>query len=242
MATANHFELGLLPERKLDWRALVTSYSIVIFLILAVICAGLIWPEHLGLTHDYHITELIPLPSTQPKAFRPKNAPLRAKLLQRAPLPVLNAPRLVVPREVRMVHPPPAEATAPKVVINQFQAPVLAQVSGGARLARLVHTGEFGSSAQPTLNLPIQKVQTGGFGDSEGIKGQGKPNARLAMASTGSFDLPTGPGQATEAAEPKAFRARSPAQVSAMPWRNPGQAMDAATVGVCKAWILAPRK
>jgi TonB family protein len=195
MATANHFELGLLPERKLDWRALVTSYSIVIFLILAVICAGLIWPEHLGLTHDYRITELIPLPSTQPKAFRPKNAPLRAKLLQRAPLPVLNAPRLVVPREVRMVHPPPAEVTAPKVVINQFQAPVLAQVSGGARMARLVHTGEFGSSAQPTLNVPIQKVQTGGFGDSEGIKGQGKPNARLAMASTGSFDLPTGPGQ-----------------------------------------------
>src|SRR5207248_1619229 len=43
-------------------------------------------------------------------------------------------------------------------------------------------------------NAPVQKVQTGGFGDPNGIPGQGKEGAKLMMAKTGSFDLPSGPG------------------------------------------------
>lgn len=206
MATANHFELGLLPERKLNWRALATSYGFVGFLIVAVIMAGLIWPEHIGLKHDYHVTELIPMPSVQPKAFKVKPAPLRAKLLPRVPIPVFQTPKLVVPREVRMVHPQPDQIEAPKIVMNQFKAPVLAQVSGGARLARIVRTGEFGSSATPTINAPIEKVQTGGFGDPNGVRGHGNPNARLTVASTGSFDLPPGGGQGNGAGGTKGIK------------------------------------
>jgi TonB family protein len=79
--------------------------------------------------------------------------------------------------------------------VNNFQAPQLKQISGGAR-PQLIHTGEFstGSSATPTLNVPVQKVQTGGFGDPNGLKGEGKPNAHLVAAATGSFDMPQGPG------------------------------------------------
>ena len=62
-------------------------------------------------------------------------------------------------------------------------------------MARIVRTGEFGSSAIPTVNAPIEKVQTGGFGDVNGVKGEGKPNARMTIASAGSFDLPQGAGQ-----------------------------------------------
>jgi TonB family protein len=40
----------------------------------------------------------------------------------------------------------------------------------------------------------VQKVQTGGFGDPNGIPGQGKEGAKLTMAKTGAFDLPNGPG------------------------------------------------
>src|SRR6185369_12499418 len=59
-----------------------------------------------------------------------------------------------------------------------------------------VHTGAFstGSSAKPTTNLPAAQVQTGGFGDPNGIKGEGKPGKVANIASLGSFDLPTGPG------------------------------------------------
>jgi TonB family protein len=38
-------------------------------------------------------------------------------------------------------------------------------------------------------------VQTGGFGDPDGLKGQGKQGAHLVATSTGSFDLPQGPGK-----------------------------------------------
>src|SRR4029077_14162945 len=70
----------------------------------------------------------------------------------------------------------------------------LAQTAGGARQARLIHTGEFGSSPAPTVNAPIQRVQTGGFGDPKGLPGTGKEGAHLQAARLGSFELPQGPG------------------------------------------------
>ena len=38
-------------------------------------------------------------------------------------------------------------------------------------------------------------MQTGGFGDPNGLHGTGKQGAKLYAASTGSFDMPAGPGQ-----------------------------------------------
>ncbi len=117
---------------------------------------------------------------------------VRAKLLPAVPV---ASPHLIVPREVRVAQPRPPEPEAPKVVVNNFQTPQLKQISGGAR-PQLIHTGEFstGSSAVPTLNAPVQKVQTGGFGDPNGLKGEGKPGAHLVAAATGAFDMPQGPG------------------------------------------------
>lgn len=197
MATANHFELGILPERKISWKTLATSYGFVAFLVIALINVSLIWPERLHLNQDYHVTELIPLPSLQPppKPLEIKVPAVRAKLLPAAPVPVFHAPKLTVPREIRVVHMTPSEMAPPKIVTNQFAPPVLRQISSGARQARLIRTGEFGSSAIPTVNVPIQKVQTGGFGDPNGVTGTGKPNAHLTIASAGSFDLPQGAGQ-----------------------------------------------
>jgi TonB family protein len=60
--------------------------------------------------------------------------------------------------------------------------------------ANVIHTGQFGSSATPTVNAPIQKVQTGGFGDPNGLPGEGKQGAKLFAAKLGSFDLPEGAG------------------------------------------------
>ena len=193
MAMPDNFQLGLLPERKMDWRTLASSYGFVIVLLLIIVNIGLLWPDHLQLTQNYHVTELIPMPGLQPKAMKLKTPKLtlHAKLL---PPVVFATPKLTVPREIQQaVHQAP-EVAPPKVVVNTF-TPTVLKVSGGARPALIVHTGEFGSSATPTINAPVQKVQTGGFGDPNGIKGDGKPNARLVAANTGSFDLPQGPGQ-----------------------------------------------
>src|SRR4051794_21990211 len=188
---SDHLTLGLLPERKMDWRTLATSYGFEIVLIIILINVGILIPERLQLARNYQITSLIPLPSTQPKPLKIKPPKIRAKLLPAAP--VFPTAKLVVPRDVRRVQEKQPDIAPPKVVVNSFAPAVLKEV-GGARPALIVHTGEFGSSAAPTLNAPVQKVQTGGFGDPNGIPGQGKENAKLMMAKTGSFDLPNGPG------------------------------------------------
>lgn len=187
------FQLGLLPERKVNKRAMATAYGIVLLLLILVINLGLILPQKLQLA-QFHVTELIPMPSLRPEPAPIKPRPqLKVKLLPAVKLPVFDQPKLVMPKEVRHEAPKPVEA--PKVVVNQFVAPQLKIAVGGAR-PQLVHMGDFGGSSQaPTVNAPIQQVQTGGFGDPNGLKGTGKQGAKLYAASMGSFDMPTGPGQ-----------------------------------------------
>jgi TonB family protein len=186
------FQLGLLPERKINKRALATSYGLVTLAVLLLINLSLLLPEKLQLT-QYRVTELIPMPALRPEPAPIKPKPqVKAKLLPAVKLPVFEQPKLVVPREVRRQAPQPVEA--PKVVVNQFVAPQI-KVAGGAR-PQLVHTGDFGGSSQtPTVNAAVDKVQTGGFGDPNGLPGTGKQGAKLYSASLGSFDMPAGPGQ-----------------------------------------------
>jgi TonB family protein len=186
------FQLGLLPERKINKRAMVTSYALVSLLLLIVINLGLILPEKLEL-RQYHVTEMIPMPS-----LRPQPAPIAAKpevkvkLPPAAKLPVFEQPKLVVPHELRRQAEKPVEA--PKVLVNEIVAPQLKMAN--AVRPQLVHTGDFGGSSQkPTVNAAVNKVQTGGFGDPNGLPGTGRPGAKLYTASTGSFDMPAGAGQ-----------------------------------------------
>src|ERR1051326_5181525 len=196
MSSYRGFQLGLLPERKINKRALATAYGLVGLALLVVINIGLLFPQTLQMA-QYHATELIPMPSLRP-APEPEPVKVEAvkpKLLPAVKLPVFEQPKLVMPKEVRRETPQPVEA--PKVVVNQFAAPQLKLAVGGAR-PQLLHTGEFsetGSSQKPTVNAAVEQVQTGGFGDPNGIAGTGKMNAKLYAAPTGAFDMPAGPGQ-----------------------------------------------
>jgi TonB family protein len=187
-----NFQLGILPERKIDKRALGASYTFMVLLLLLLVNLGAIFPDRLQLK-QYRVTELIPLPSLRPEPAPVKVRPVvKAKLLP--PAPVFDRPKLIVPREVHRT-PAPEPVEAPKVVLNQFAAPQIKMASGAAR-PQLLHTGDFsGSSVAPTVNAAVEKVQTGGFGDPNGLKGTGKPNAKLYAAQAGSFDMPGGPGQ-----------------------------------------------
>ncbi|MFZ0300776.1 MAG: energy transducer TonB [Candidatus Sulfotelmatobacter sp.] len=187
------FKLGILPERKIDKRALVASYTFMVVMLLILINISLLFPDRISLK-QYRVTELIPLPALRPepepiKVLKPQVKP---KLLP--PAPVFEQPKLVVPREVRHT-PAPEPVVAPKVVVNTFAAPQLKMAAGGAR-PQLLHTGDFaGSSVAPTVNVAVEKVQTGGFGDPNGLKGTGKTGAKLYAAQAGGFDMPAGPGQ-----------------------------------------------
>ncbi len=195
MATYQHnFQLGILPERKIDRRALGASYALMVLLAFLLVNLGILFPDRMSF-RQYRVTSIIPLP-----ALKPEHAPIkvvkpvvRPKLL--SPAPVFEKPKLIVPHEVRRA-PAPEPVEAPKVVMmNKFTAPQLKMTAGGAR-PQLLHVGDFsGSSVAPTVNAPVEKVQTGGFGDPNGLKGTGKQGAKLYAAQAGSFDMPAGPGQ-----------------------------------------------
>jgi TonB family protein len=186
------FQLGLLPEKKWNWRTFAASYGIVTGLIALMIVGGIMSADTI-IAESYRVIELIPRPSLRPeRLFKPR--PQHAKLL---PIdPVFQTPKLIVPKEVRAPKPQPQEIEPPKVAMNTF-TPVLLKPTSGARPV-LIHTGEFqGSSVTPTVNAPITKVQTGGFGDPNGLKpsDNSKPNGKLIASAAGSFDMPVGAGQ-----------------------------------------------
>ncbi len=188
------FQLGILPERKIDKRAVATGYTFLVLVILLLINLGLVFPDRIQFK-QYHVTALIPLPALKPEP-EPAPAPVEvkptvAKVIPRTP--VFEQPKIIAPPVHHEPKPEPVEA--PKVLMNQFAAPQL-KIANNTPTPRLLHTGDFaGSSVAPTVNAAVEKVQTGGFGDPNGLKGTGKEAAKLYAAQTGSFDLPIGPGQ-----------------------------------------------
>jgi TonB family protein len=103
-------------------------------------------------------------------------------------------PKIVAPKpKVRQV-----EADLPKV--NDTFQPLKMELASNqpARPREPVKTGMMtgGSSAAPTIDkpLPLDKVQTGGFGDAQGLPGPGDPNKRANIGQFGNPALPPGPG------------------------------------------------
>ncbi len=182
--------LGLLPEKKLDWRKFALSYGMVAFLVLCLLVSRLIWPDSMGMWSKFTVTEIVPRPDLVPEKRVLKPQPKIAKLL---PAMKFEAPKLIVPRELPKVRVEEAKLEPPKIQPANFEAPKIA-VPGAAQMPRVILTNTFGSSATPTVNAPAQKVQTGGFGDPNGLPGEGKQGAKLTAAKLGSFDLPEGAG------------------------------------------------
>lgn len=187
--SAEMMSLGLLPEHKTNWRSFASGYGTVIAIILQLINIGLLFPQRIQLI-QFHPSNWIAVDLVPAKPEAPRKT-LPHKLLPPAQ-PVLNA-KLIVPHDIRVQAPP--EVAPPKVSapIPQLAPNILK--AAGARPDLVVHTGEFGSSALSTVNALVEKVQTGGFGDPNGVPGQGKPNSHLQIANLGSFDLPPGPGK-----------------------------------------------
>lgn len=179
--------LGLLPEEKRDWRTFLFSYTMCATVVLVILLARLLWPANLTAPAKYSITDVIVRPDLVPEKIETEARPKIAKLL---PVIKMEAPKLVVPKDLPRQQ--EAKLEPPKIQPAHFDAPKLEPVSA-ALPAKIIHTGEFGSSATPTLNAPIQKVQTGGFGDPNGLKGQAQ-QAKLISAKLGSFDMPEGAG------------------------------------------------
>ena len=57
-----------------------------------------------------------------------------------------------------------------------------------------MNTFSTGSSAPQTIERAPEKVQTGGFGDPNGVPAKTTQTRAINIAQAGGFDMPTGPG------------------------------------------------
>jgi TonB family protein len=122
----------------------------------------------------------------------PKALPKELPKLAETKIPKIEPPKIEPPKVEAKIEPP-----KPKVADKPvFESATVAKVE--PKPGPVVKTGAFnttGSSATPTTNLRASQVQTGGFGDPNGIAAKNTSNGPSNIAKVGSFDLPAGEGQ-----------------------------------------------
>src|ERR1700687_4233615 len=191
---ASQLTLGLLPEPGTRWGRFVLSYGVQSLVVAFVVIAAIANPDVLNAPiHDYHFVTLVSTPPPIPQAPAPvRHFPV--------PAPKVAEPVTPRPEAIRV----PSELVRPKKVVPDEQAPKVTLAAKKELLPDTkpliprppVKTNVFstGSSATPTMAAAPQKVQTGGFGDPNGVPAQDNHGRPVTIAQAGSYNLPSGPG------------------------------------------------
>jgi len=183
-----------LPRWRVPWSDLFLSYGTQALVIAVAIWIPLLHPELLDPPKkDYHAIELVPTPvpvDHTPQRRLPDPPPVVAQL---DPPPA--ALHLAAPQP--KPKPKTEDTPAPEVKIADKKPEPVLPTKAPVMPKEGVKTNVFstGSSAPQTTRLAASQVQTGGFGDPNGVPATlntGKSPVNIAQA--GGFDLPTGPG------------------------------------------------
>lgn len=185
---------SLLPDRRPPWKQFMLTMGVqgIALFVLA-------WAAVINLAvidqpvHDYHFVRLVETPP--PEIHEPAPAqqipPRVVAHIETPPAEVLRVPA----PEVKPKAPPEETLVAPQVEIAVSKPVPLAPVAPVIP-KQLVKTHVFstGSSAVPTLAEAPKNVQTGGFGDPNGVAARETNTRAINVGAAGAFDLPTGSG------------------------------------------------
>lgn len=181
-----------LPKWKAPWHEFVLSYGTQAVIIAIIAWVPVLHPEILeGPKKDYHAIELVPTP-----------VPVDHTPQRQLPKPVLVAKLDPPSSALRLPAPQPQpklkveDAPAPEVKIATRKPDPIPPSNAPVIPKQIVRTNVFstGSSAPQTIERPPQQVQTGGFGDPNGIPPKTTQTRAVNIAQSGGFDMPTGPG------------------------------------------------
>jgi TonB family protein len=176
--------MELFPERHTNYPALLTAFVFQSMLVVALIHFAVINPvkvvlaaKSLVYTPLVGITEPV-MPQTRIKAFAPpvvrSLVASKSSPLVRIPVPVAEPPEVEVQVKAPALPTVPVSLPKPAVQVGAF-----------------VPTTEKPSLPKST---PAAQVQTGGFGDPNGIKGQGDGKSKSTVAALGVFGMSDEPG------------------------------------------------
>jgi TonB family protein len=153
----------------------------------------MLMPEKLEAVKRYWVTPIEAPPVT---AWKPQPPPPPAK-----PAPIKHTiVAKEIPKPVEIVPPKPkifnpvftSPVAKPATTKKNTLAPDMTEVAKAFPDPK--PPTSMGSSAIPTIKKPREEVQTGGFGDPNGLPSNGKVTHAVNANVLGSYDLPPGPG------------------------------------------------
>jgi len=209
--------LELLPDAKPRWNKVGLSAAGQLVILGLALLSPMIFPQTMKTALKFDVIELtqpvteIPVVPKRPKAHapqppakptpKPKVEPKAPDLKPEAP----EFPRLVAQLSPRQPHifvnlkplMPNAhtlQEKAPELKQTLKQLEIVLASNGPEPPKEDVKPTPGGNRAPDTVNAALSKVQTGGFGDTNGIAGPGNPNRRANINHAGSPSLTGGPG------------------------------------------------
>src|SRR5262249_27274364 len=187
------FNASLLPDGEARWGSFGAGFTIECLALTLIVVIPLLMPQRLELVQRYWTTP-IEAPVVEP--WKPQPKPIEK---------VRPEPVKVVKKVEPKPDPVPVETPKPKIINPVFASPVAKPVAAKkpaknpdapdvAKAYPDQTIPSMGSSAIPTLRKPREEVQTGGFGDPNGVPANGKTNRTPNIAAQGSYDMPAGAG------------------------------------------------
>ncbi len=197
--------LALLPEPKRRWDRIGLSAGVQLAIFGFLLIIPLLFPNQMKTALNFRVVELMQPVTEIPVAPPPPPPPkIKAKVTPPEPKPVVPEPVKLNPRQTHVflaakVEPPKVRTLDAKPVeLNPVFEPVKIDTPANQpkRPKDDVKVGVMssGSAAPATVVAPVNKVQTGGFGDPNGVPGKGNPNKATNVNRLGSPALPGGPG------------------------------------------------
>jgi TonB family protein len=197
--------LALLPEPKPRWDRIGLSAGVQLAIFGFLLIIPLLFPNQMKTALNFRVVELMQPVTEIPVAPPPPPPPkIKAKVTPPEPKPVVPEPVKLNPRQTHVflaakVEPPKVRTLDAKPVeLNPVFEPVKIDTPANQpkRPKDDVKVGVMssGSAAPATVVAPVNKVQTGGFGDPNGVPGKGNPNKATNVNRLGSPALPGGPG------------------------------------------------
>ena len=200
--------LALLPDTKPNWNRLGFSAIVQLAVLTFLVAVPLLYPEQMKTALNYTSVEIAQPLTEIPVAPEPPPPPkVKAVAPKVEPKPVPVEPVKLNPTQPHIfANLAKPKAVVPKVEKADVKAPEVAPVFEAAKIdvkdngpkrpkddVKIGNLGS-GSAAVATVVAPVDKVQTGGFGDPNGIAGKGDPNKGTNVNRLGSPALPGGEG------------------------------------------------
>ena len=200
--------LALLPDAKPNWHRVGFSAAVQLAILGFFLIVPMLYPEQMKTAIQYSYTAIAQPVTMIPVAPPPPPPPPpKVKAVVPKPTPPPPEPPKLNPKQPHifadLVAPKTLKPKVEKVEIKdpdmspKFEAVKIDVKENGPKRPKddvKVNNLNSGSAAPATVVAPVEKVQTGGFGDPNGVAGKGDPKHATTVARLGSPALPGGEG------------------------------------------------